>query len=112
LFGCAQTDTSTAPSGAGACGQSPVRGRWFGAILGQPDVMEFGANCSGSSSYCGASFSYPNVQGTSGMVEIQVTGTKGKVGCLPKGKNTCAYAVRSSSLHFNCGSSSLTYVKE
>ena len=118
LAGCGRSDNGTSALGGSqrvesmtTCSSSPVVGRWLGSILGHPDAMTFDENCNGTSSYCGTTFSYPNVTENSGMVEITVNFVSGKAGCLPKGKTTCAYVVRTSSLHFNCGGANLTYVK-
>jgi hypothetical protein len=93
------------------CGSSIVSGSWHGAIMGQPDTMTFNADCSGTASYCQATFTYPAVTASSGQVLVTNTSTNGAVGCLPLGLTKCAYQVEGSSMSIFCGGSTFVYTK-
>lgn len=107
LFGCAQ---GTSTNGAtGACAGSPVIGTWDADA--SSDVMVFSSNCSGTSSLCSSTFTWPNFTATSGTAAINVTSSGGGGSCLPVGTTNCAYAISGTQLAFDCGGGVLNYTK-
>ncbi len=95
----------------GTCAGTPVVGRWAGKILGRGDVMTFSGDCTGSSTYCKAVFTYPNTASAFGLIDINVVSTAGNAGCLPKGTRSCGYRVRGNQLRFNCGGETLSFTR-
>ena len=103
-----QESTTTA---AGTCASSVVAGSWKGSISGNSDTMAFNSDCSGSSTYCKSTFTYPNITASSGSVLITNTSTNGATGCLAAGAFTCTYAISGSTLTFGCGGGTVSYTK-
>lgn len=94
-----------------ACSSTSLLGTWNGTILGSPDVMTFNSNCNGTSTYCEATNTFPNVITNSGTVAVEVTSTNGNIGCLPLGSTSCLFTTDESTLTFNCGGETLTYTR-
>ena len=106
--------SSSSPAATGACASSLFVGSWAGSVAGNADVMTLNADCTASSLYCVASFTYPNVTTTSGNAAIKTISTSGKTGCAPVGDMTCGYVLSNSNntLAFSCTAGTLTYTRQ
>ncbi len=97
----------------GACASSPVVGAWTGVFAGNTDTLTLNSDCSGTSSYCGLVFTFPDVTADQGTALLTVTANNGKLACLKVGQDTCAYQVDpGSTLTFDCGGALLTYTSQ
>ena len=105
------SDSSETSSSKGECQDSILQGSWSGLLAGNPDTLTFGANCSGSATYCNANFTYPNVTAGTGTVSLDVSSNNGGALCLPVGENACSYSVSGNTLSYNCGGGVLQYTK-
>lgn len=113
LAGCnEETGRSPQSDQPTACAGAVVKGVWTGDILGSADTLTFNEDCSGSSSYCGAQFTYPRVSANSGTATISVSATNDNQGCLPAGDASCGYTVSGDTLSFDCGGSVLVYTRQ
>ncbi len=112
LQACGSSSKSDSASAPGACASSVVAGSWKGSIYGNQDVMTFDSSCSGSSTYCQSSFTFPNVTATEGYISVSNNSTNGKSGCAGLETVNCAYRVNGSTLSFNCGGGTLSYTKQ
>ncbi|NDD90653.1 hypothetical protein EBZ37_00990 [bacterium] len=107
-LGACGSDSTSSP-----CASSPFIGAWAGSRSGNADTLVFSASCAGTSSYCGAAFTYPNLPTPFGAIPLEVTSTNSNTGCLPAGSTTCAYLISSSTLTITCGEGdTLTYTKQ
>jgi hypothetical protein len=112
LSGCEDTQRNPQSDPPKACANAVVRGAWTGEILGNGDELTFNDDCTGTASYCGASFTYPMVSEASGTAAINVTVTNNNEGCLPLGTVSCGYSVDGDTLTFDCGGAVLTYTRK
>lgn len=108
LAGCAQGGSSG--GSAGSCASSVVLGTWDADA--SSDVMVFKADCTGTSSGCGSTFTYPPATATFGTATITVTSTSGGGGCLPLGATDCDYQISGALMQFDCGGGVLNYTKQ
>ncbi len=109
--GCGSSAGTAASSTVCTSAGAILAGSWSGTVSGHADVLTFGTDCTGSGTYCGIIFSYPNVVSSSGSVILTVSASNGNAGCLTAGTYTCGYAVVSTALGINCGGGSLGYTK-
>lgn len=108
--GCGSDVASTTAGSSGACAGGPFVGTWSGTVAGYLDVMTLNADCTGSSTYCVSTFTYPSsTTGSSGNVAITVTASSAKSECMPVGQTTCGYSVSGNTLSFSCLGGTLTY---
>lgn len=112
LIGCGNDSSSGSSSDAGKCAESVVVGSWSATIAGNPDVMTFKADCSGSSSYCQSTFTYPPVSSSSGQVLVTNASTNAAYGCLPVGETKCLYEISGSIMSVSCGADVVAYTKQ
>lgn len=74
------------------CSDSALLGSWV-SDSGN-DLMRFNSDCSGTSSYCGSTFVYPeDTQSLSGHGDIKIIETDGVTGCAPLGSRTYDYEI-------------------
>jgi hypothetical protein len=112
VVGCgSSSDDKPAAASGGACSSSILLGNWSGTVSGSADVLSFKADCSGASSYCKSTFTFPNVTNAVGGVTINNTTTGAATGCLPVGSYSCQYGINGTELTFSCAGGTLTYQK-
>ena len=74
------------------CSKSALLGTWI-SDSGE-DLIRFNSDCSGTSSYCGSTFVFPEDSSSpSGHGDINIIETEGLTGCAPKGSRTYDYEV-------------------
>lgn len=74
------------------CSKSALLGSWV-SDSGQ-DLMRFNSDCSGTSSYCGSTFIFPeDTTSRSGHGDINIIESDGVEGCAPKGTRTYDYEI-------------------
>jgi hypothetical protein len=94
----------------GACSAHPLVGSWINE--NETDIYKFNGDCTGSSTYCESTFTYPNSTATSGSALFTVTSSNGAEGCLPIGQTTCAYAIEGTAFAADCGLGAIIYTKQ
>lgn len=113
IFACIATAAWGCSSGGGgggnACDGSLALGSWYD---GSTDTMTFNANCSGTSSYCGSTFTVSKAIDAMGTMTVTTSATNGNPGCAPVGQMSCDYAISGNNLAFDCGSGALLYTKQ
>lgn len=110
LTGCGKSEeasTAVAP----ACSTSAILGSWTN-LASTTDSITFKSDCTGTTGYCGGTFTFPNVTSTSGNVLLTVTSSNGKSGCLAAGTYTCAYTISGSYMGYNCGTGNFYYSRQ
>lgn len=91
-----------------ACSGAPFKGTWS-SISPAVDTITMSANCMGAGSYCGLSFEVLQWNEVRGLLDVAVTTSNEKTGCMTVGEYRCSYDIINNSLTLNCGEGFITY---
>lgn len=95
------------------CEGSVLLGTYTGMLAGNPDTLVFNADCSGTASFCQATFTHQKLTASSGTMSVTVNTGRTDPLCLSVGAHSCTYSHSGTALTFACdGSADLTYTKQ
>lgn len=112
LAACGSEPTETpAQSASNACSGLSILGTWQGQTV-PSDVLNLGADCNGSSSYCQATFSF-KPKNADGTIDIDVHQTNVNAFCFPSaGQYRCAINdLDPNVLTLDCGPGAVTWTR-
>jgi len=109
LGGCGSDSPAGLSGGTPQCLGSALSGTWNRQDVA--DLLTLTTACTGTSVYCGQSFSFTAPSGAGGDSTVQIQTSNNNAGCLPAGAYNCTFATNGTQLNLNCGAGTVVYTR-